>query len=259
MPPRVTRPKFGSAAAFSESAEAYRATMAPALAPVAAEVVRRAALAPDERVLDIGTGTGTAARLALGGGRQVIGLDAAAGMLDIARVEAPAVELIEADFTRMPLATGSVDVVIAVHALLFASNRVEALKEWRRVTAPGGRLSISVPGPGDVVPSAIFGEVYDRYGIEWSRRDYPDPAVLAQWARDAGWADIVVDANPGTGIPLADDAAFRTWLRVGRTLSDWTPERLEAIGRDLLAISPRASEGGYVLPFGSLYLVARNV
>lgn len=254
----MTPARFGSTAAFSESADAYREIMVPALTPVAVEVVRRAALGRGERVLDIGTGTGTGARLALGEGRHVIGLDAAAGMLEIARREAPDVGLIEADFTRIPLDDGTVDVVIAVHALLFASNRVEALEEWRRVTAPGGRLSISVPGPGDVVPGAILGEVYDRYGIESNARDYPDPSTLAQWARDAGWAEVVADADPTTAIPLADEAAYRSWLRVGRIAADWTPERLEAIARDLMAISPRAPGGGYRLPFGSLYLSARN-
>ena len=42
---------------------------------------------------------------------------------------------------RFPLEDGSVDVVLAVHALLFAGDRVAALREWLRVTAPGGRLS----------------------------------------------------------------------------------------------------------------------
>ena len=95
-------------------------------------------------------------------------------MLEIARHEVPEAELIEADFTQIPLDDGSVDVLLAVHALLFASDRVAALTEWLRVTAPGGRISLSVPGPGSVVPSAVLGSVYDRYDIEWHANDYPD-------------------------------------------------------------------------------------
>jgi malonyl-CoA O-methyltransferase len=102
---------FGRTSAFSRTASDYAATMAPALAPVAAEVVRRAALHPGETVLDVGTGTGTGARLALGEGRRVIGLDGAAGMLEIARHDVPEAELIEADFTHIPLDDGSVDVL----------------------------------------------------------------------------------------------------------------------------------------------------
>jgi SAM-dependent methyltransferase len=178
--------RFGSTAAFSRTAAEYEATMAPALLPVAERVVRVAALQPGETVLDVGTGTGTAAALALGEGRRVIGLDGAAGMLEIAAHEVPEAELIEADFTTIPLDDASVDVLLAVHALLFATDRVATLREWLRVTAPGGRMSLSVPGPGHVVPSAIFGGVHDRYDIEWSASDYPETADLADWARRAG-------------------------------------------------------------------------
>ena len=254
----MTRPRSGSTGAFSETAADYAATMAPALAPVAEAVVRRASLRPNETVLDLGTGTGTGARLALGEGRRVIGLDGAAGMLEIARREAPGVDFLEADFTRIPLADGSVQVVLAVHALLFAGDRVAALREWLRVTAPGGRLSLSVPGPGDVVPSAVFGEVYDRYAIEWRPNDYPVPSEVEQWARDAGWTDEAAAADPTTAIPLADEAAFRTWLRVGRTTSDWSADRIEAYGRDLMAVSPRGPDGSFRIPFGSIHLTGRR-
>ncbi len=254
----MTRQKSGAPAAFSETADAYAATMAPALAPVAAEVVRRAALAPGESVLDAGTGTGTAARLAAGSGRRVIGLDAAAGMLDIARREAPEAEFVEADFTSVPLADGTIDVVLAVHALLFASDRVSTLAEWRRVTAPDGRISLSVPGPDDAVPATVFGEVYKRHGIAWQRGDYPDVARLARWAEEGGWTDISTAADPAIDIRLADEAAFMTWLRVGRVGTGWDADRLEAYGRDLMAVAPRTVDGAFSVPFGALYLTARR-
>lgn len=254
----MTRAKFGSVAGFTQSAADYAATMAPALAPVAAEVVRRAALRPNETVLDVGTGPGTAARLAIGEGRRVIGLDASAGMLEIAAREAPGVELVEADFTQIPLEDGSVDVVLAVHALLFAGDRVAALHEWLRVTAPGGRLSLSVPGPGNVVPSAVFGAVYDHHGVKWSADDYPNPSAVEGWANEAGWADVASDADPTAAIPLADDIAFRTWLRFGQTTSDWSPERVEAFADELMALSPKDADGSFRIPFGSIHLTARS-
>jgi SAM-dependent methyltransferase len=249
---------FGSTSAFSRTASDYAATMAPALAPVAAEVVRRAALLPGETVLDVGTGTGTGARLALGDGRRVIGLDGAAGMLEIARHEVPEAELIEADFTHIPLEDGSVDVLLAVHSLLFAGDRVATLAEWLRVTAPGGRISLSVPGPGSRAPSAVLGGVYDRYGIEWHASDYPDTAQLSAWAHGAGWTDVATDTDPTTGISLADEDAFRTWLRVARFSSDWPPERVDAFARDLIATAPRGADGSFRLPFGAQYLTARR-
>jgi SAM-dependent methyltransferase len=251
-------PGFGSTAAFSQTASDYAATMAPALRPVAEEVVRRASLRPEETVLDVGTGPGTAARLALGDGRRVIGLDGAAGMLALAAVQAPGAELIEADFTAIPLEDGSVDVLLAVHALLFAADRIAALREWGRVTSPGGRLSLSVPGPGAVTPSAVFRAVYDRHGIRLHAADYPEITELAAWAVAAGWDDVSTDADPTTGIALANEGAFRAWLSVGRPATDWTPEQLDAFAVDLIAVAPRASDGTFWLPFGAQYLTARR-
>jgi SAM-dependent methyltransferase len=256
----VTLQRSGGAAAFSATAADYAATMAPSIAPMAAEVVRRAGLRQGEHVLDIGTGTGNAARLARGDGRRVIGIDAAAGMLEIARRELPDLELIEADFTEIPLADAAIDVVLAVHALLFAEDRVEVLREWRRVVVPGGRLSLSVPGPGDVVPTAVLGPVYDRYGIEWGN-DYPIANDVARWASEAGWLDIGVDTDPTTVIRLADEAAFFAWLRVGargRATRDWDESRRTRFARDLMAATPRDGGGAFRLPFGTIYLTALN-
>lgn len=232
--------------------------MVPALRPVAHEVVRRAALRAGESVLDIGTGTGTAAALATGDGRRVIGLDAAPGMLAIALRDVPDVEFLEADFTDLPLDDGSIQVVLAVHALLFADDRVAALREWRRVAEPGGRISLSVPGPGDVVPATVLHGVYDEYGIVWGD-DYPTQPEIADWAEAAGWSGVETGADPTIAITLASEDLFRAWLSVGsrrRATADWSPERRDRFARDLMAATPRGADGGFRFPFGALYLTA---
>ena len=256
----MTLQRSGGAAGFSASADAYAATMAPALRPVAEEVVRRAALRAGESVLDIGTGTGTAAALATGDGRRVSGLDAAAGMLEIARREVPGVEFVEADFTDLPLEAESVQVALAVHALLFADDRVAALREWRRVVVPGGRLSLSVPGPNNVVPAVVLHAVYDDYGITWGD-DYPTGAELVGWADAAGWSERELAADPTIGITLDDDDHFRTWLQVGargRATAEWSAECRDRFALDLMAATPRTPDGRYRLPFGALYLTATS-
>ncbi len=154
-----------ASAIFDATAAGYAATMAPSLRPVAAEVVRRAALHPGERVLDVGCGTGIAAAAADAAGAEVVGLDGAPGMIDIARRDVPGVEFQVGDFNALPFEDGAFDAVISSHALLFAGDRVAALREWRRVCRRGGRLSLSVPGPEERTPGAMYGEVYRRHGV----------------------------------------------------------------------------------------------
>lgn len=247
-----------AAARFSASAAAYAATMAPALRPVAARVVRRARLQPGERVLDLGTGTGTAAGLASGDGRGVTGLDAAAGMLEIARAEVPGVTFIDGDFGALPFADAPFDVVIACHALLFATDRVAVLREWSRVTRIVGRLSLSVPGPWEATMGPLYDPIYASYGLT-TARDYPDRADLAGWARAAGWRSVRTTADPTMAIHLADEAAYRVWLTTGSrgtATAGWSAERVAALKSDLLAVTPRAPDGSLAIPFGSLYLSA---
>lgn len=250
----------GGSAAFQKNAPGYAATMAPSLRPVAAEVVRRAELAPGERVLDIGCGTGIAAAAALGNGRTVLGVDGAAAMLEIARREAPGATFEVMDFNQLELLDGSWDVAISSHALLFADDAETALREWRRVVRRGGRLSLSVPGPSELTPSIIYRAVYERWDIA-TRFDYPTPVELAGWADAAGWTDIATAADPAVAIRLPDEESFRAWRRTGSragATADLTEEQHEALTDEMMAVTPRDADGWFRIPFGALYLTART-
>lgn len=245
---------------FSETAEGYARTMAPSLRRMAAEVVRRAALGPDDRVLDLGTGTGTAAAMARGDGRRVVGVDAAPGMLALARADVEGVEFIESDFASLPFDDGAFDVVLAVHALLFAADQRATLDEWRRVTRPGGRLSLSVPGPAEVTPSALYGRIYAEHGIDTTGR-YPTANTLARVGDAAGWTNVDVMADPGTEIVLGSEDDYRAWRTIGArgaATADYTPEQDAALTEAMLAVTPRAGDGSLRIPFGTLYLAARR-
>jgi ubiquinone/menaquinone biosynthesis C-methylase UbiE len=227
---------------------------------VAAEVVRRAALQSGERVLDIGSGTGIAAAEAIGDGRVVLGIDGAPTMLEIARRDVPGATFEVMDFNDLRLDDGSWDVVISSHALLFADDRPAALREWRRVVRPGGRLSLSVPGPGEVTPSAIYGEIYERYGIDTSGR-YPTRDELAGWAEQAGWREVSTTADSRIAIQLPDERAFRLWRQIGSrgpATAGLSEAEHEGLTAEMLGVTPRADDGNFQIPFGALYLTARN-
>lgn len=244
---------------FSETADGYARTMAPSLRRMAQAVVDRADLRPDEAVLDIGTGTGTAAAMARGEGRRVMGIDAAPGMLEIARREVDGAEFREMDFSALDLPDATFDVVMAVHALLFAQDPEATLGEWLRVTRPGGRVALSVPGPVEASPQPLYAEIYERYGVGSGRR-FQTEESLAGMAAAAGWTDVRVEADPTTAIELPDVEHFRLWRRIGSQgamAPTLTEEQHERLTDEMQAVTPRTPDGGFRIPFGTLYLVAR--
>jgi len=110
-------------------------------------------LGPDDRVADLGTGTGALAFLAAEKGATVTGLDASAGMLAVAerkRAAHPAgdrVRFVQASVGQMDevLETGACTAVVS--SLLFSElspdERSYALSQAFRTLVPGGRLVIS--------------------------------------------------------------------------------------------------------------------
>ena len=88
---------------------------------------------PVERALDVGTGTGTGARVLAERfpGAEIVGVDVAAGMLDEARKLSPALTFVEGDAAHLPFDAESFDVVAN-------ANMIPFLGEVARVLRPGG-------------------------------------------------------------------------------------------------------------------------
>lgn len=135
-----------------EAAERYEQIVVPAiLGPAAQALAELSALQRGETVLDVGCGTGTAARYAaehVGCSGRVIGVDVNAGMIEVAQslpvVQGATIEWYEQNAYHLPLPDQSVDVTLCSQTLQFLHDRPAALAEMRRVLKPDGRLAVSL-------------------------------------------------------------------------------------------------------------------
>lgn len=165
---------------------------------------------PGQRVLDIACGTGVSSVALSVLGAEIVGADFSQGMIAEAqklRGETPGVTFQIADATDLPFADEEFDAVTISYGLRNVVDTDQALREFLRVTKPGGRLVIcefSTP------PNALFRTGYRFYNeyvlplvacvassnaeaysyLNESIRAWPDQQALAAKLREAGWSDV---------------------------------------------------------------------
>ena len=105
------------------------------------------ALSRGDRLLEIGCGGGLLLRDALAAGAAATGLDHSPEMVALARERAPGAEVLEGDALALPFAGGAFTAVAMSVVLLFLAAPGTALRECRRVLAPGGRLAAYTTAP----------------------------------------------------------------------------------------------------------------
>lgn len=187
-------------------AENYERFFVPAIgAPVADDLVSRAAIRAGERVLDVACGTGVVARRAVkhaGADGAVTGVDINPAMLAVARsVTRPDddIDWQHASAESMPLPDHAFDVVLCQMGLQFMPDKPAALREMRRVAAPRGRLLANMPGPAAPVFAALA-EGLDRHvGPEAGAAmrhvfSLADAAEIEGLLGDAGFDEARADA-----------------------------------------------------------------
>jgi|DewCreStandDraft_1066081.scaffolds.fasta_scaffold00312_9 ubiquinone/menaquinone biosynthesis C-methylase UbiE len=99
---------------------------------------------PPLQVLDVGTGTGFLAILLAELGHTVTGIDISESMLRVAHEKATrlgiTVDFRESDAHALPFPDASFDAVVSRHLLWTLLEPERAVREWARVTRPGGRV-----------------------------------------------------------------------------------------------------------------------
>jgi SAM-dependent methyltransferase len=103
-------------------------------------------LKPTERhlLLDAGCGSGLFSPMAIKTGAEVIGIDAAPGLLEVARRRNPGNNFLEEDLEALPFAEESFHFVVGFNSFQYAGSFEKALKEAARVLKPGGKLVIGI-------------------------------------------------------------------------------------------------------------------
>src|SRR5215831_12326642 len=124
----------------------YDVTFGPALHPGRVDAIRRMAIRPGDRVLEVGVGTGINAPL-YPADCAVTGVDLSSSMLEkardrIARKSVRNVRLLQMDAANLKFADDTFDIVYAPYVISVVPDPVAVTREMYRVCRPGGRIVI---------------------------------------------------------------------------------------------------------------------
>ena len=203
-------PATEQATRYDRMAFGYARWWAPVLAPMATrlldEVDPIGAVA--DRVLDIGTGSGTlAVEAALRWARpRIEAIDASSGMAEVAAAEADRrlggaararVAFTTSFADQLPFDAASFDLAISSFVLQLVPSRPAALREARRVLRPGGTLAYVswLEDSRAFAPDSEFDAALDDVGIgarEFDARggDIPSVPAATHQLRRAGFHDV---------------------------------------------------------------------
>jgi len=143
--------------------------------PVCADkLIDYAKIKPNQKVLDVATGTGMVAMAAaqcLGNGGHVHAIDLSKNMINQARKNLKHTGLDNIDFhimdaENLEFKSNYFDVITCSYGLFFMPDMSAALKSWLRVLKPGGKLIFTSFAPSSFQPlTDMFMKNLAEYGI----------------------------------------------------------------------------------------------
>lgn len=183
-----------------------------------------AALRAGETVVDLGSGAGFDAFLAareVGDGGHVIGVDMTPDMLDRARRNATSggytnVEFREGLIEKLPVESGTVDVVISNCVINLAPHKGAVFAEIARVLKPGARMVVSDVVLDKALPPMILESVQAWTGCVAGaelRQDYLAAIAAAglgdiEVLEEKDFGEIILSMAPGALLEQAREAGI---------------------------------------------------
>lgn len=173
--------------------------------PLAELTLRHVDVLEGARVIDVACGTGIVGRLVaekLGKSGTVAGVDLNAGMIEVAKRSAPMtdadVEWHQGDVNALPFPDARFDMAFCQQGLQFFPDKLAALKEIRRVLAPGGTLILTVWS--SVTPSgvAIADALARHVSVEVAKTSFApfsfhDPEDIQALFVESGFSEIQME------------------------------------------------------------------
>ena len=262
---------------FSRHAEAYQrrleGIMANGEARGRTRLIELAEARPGMRILDLACGPGNlsrrlAAMVAPGG--EVVGVDLASGMIDLARrAGIPHARFEVMDIECLDFADAAFDAAVCGHGLQFVPELGRALSEARRVLRAPGRLVASVPVSRRGGSAwAILDSVVDRWlpppprmiDQQPTRETVSDPSAFRQAALAAGFVDAeveTVDEEVHWESAAQMVSMLMSWWDCASRLEGMDPARRRAFMTDAIDTLIREHPGPIVTIGRNLVLIAK--
>ena len=129
---------------YDKLAKVYDLTFGPTLHPGRLQAIERMNIQPDERVLEVGVGTGINLSL-YPSEAKITGIDYTASMLEKARERVAKkgmrnVRLLQMDAADLKFPDDAFDIVYAPYLISVVPDPVKVAQEMHRVCRPGGRI-----------------------------------------------------------------------------------------------------------------------
>ncbi len=181
----------------------------PYIKPVGDDLINALSAESGDRILDVASGTGEPA-LTLASQKKdidILGIDAAQGMINVAQVKASNEGFNHLRFTTMPaekmqLDGGQFDKILCRFGVMLFDNPLAGVKEMHRVLKPAGSFAIAVWSKPERMPTLLW--AYQALKNRLPENLHPplkkvtsmgEPGVIEALLGEAGFSSVHVEAK----------------------------------------------------------------